>query len=100
MAKKPSEKEQRELQKALDQLTPEQAEMFVQALELTMKKRRIMLLGYLLAVLAIVIGFGWALYMYGTHEYGTFFGWVFLIPFAIAGATFILFGKIARRMKK
>jgi hypothetical protein len=84
----------------LAKLSPEQADMFLRALELTLKKRRVMLVGYIAAALAIIIGFGWALYMFGTHQRGTFIGWVFLVPFASAGALFILFGKLAARIKK
>ncbi len=86
--------------KELAKLTPEQAELFLRALELTMKKRRYMLLGYLSAVVAMIVGFVWALYMFGTREPGSFIGWVFLVPFACAGALFMLFGAISRRIRK
>lgn len=87
-----------DLEKALADLTPEQAEMFVAALELAMKKRRVMLVGNLAAALAILIGMLWALYMYGGHEPGTFIGWVFLVPFAVAGAIMVGAAKIAKRI--
>jgi len=86
------------LRESLEALTPEQADMFLRALELTMRKRRMMLFGYLGAALAMVVGTVWSLYMYGTHEPGTFIGWVFLIPFAIAGSSLYIFGKISRRL--
>jgi hypothetical protein len=86
------------LKDALEALTPEQADMFLRALELTMRKRRMMLLGYLAAAFAMVLGTVWSLYMYGTHEPGTFIGWVFLIPFAVAGSCLYIFGKLSRRV--
>lgn len=98
--KKSAEQEQAELEAALDKLSPQEAEMFVRALELTMKKRRIMMFGYLSAALLMVIGFLWAFYMYGTHDQHKFIGWVFLVPFTIAGISFIVFGRIAKGIKK
>jgi hypothetical protein len=81
-------------------LTPEQAEMFARALELTMKKRRIMILGHIGALVALLASFVAALYVWANREPGTFVGWVFLVPFALVGAMLIGFGKLAKRIKK
>jgi hypothetical protein len=87
------------LDEALAKLSPEEARLFVQALELAVRKRRVMLYGHLLAILCLIVGFLWALYMYGAHEPGTFIGWVFLVPFAGAGTSMLLFAKLAKRIK-
>jgi hypothetical protein len=87
-----------ELEEQIKNLTPEQAEMFVRALELAMKKRRLMLIGHLGAIVAMIAGGVWALYQYAAHEPGTFIGWVFLVPIAGAGAMLFGFGRLARRL--
>ena len=89
-----------EFEKALAELTPEQAELFVRALELAIKKRRILLFGYLSALFAIVVGMVWALYFFGSREPGTFVGWVFLVPILVAGFLFVGFGRLARSITK
>ena len=63
-----------------------------------MRKRRIMLVGYLTALLCVVLGLAFALIVWANHEPGTFIGWVFFVPFGLAGATLWLFGKIADRI--
>lgn len=98
--KNASDDEQAELEKQLSELSPEEAEMFARALELTLKKRRIMLIGHLAAVLAVVLGFLGALYYYGSQEGDAFIGWVFLVPVGVAGVILLLFGKLAKRVKK
>lgn len=82
----------------LEGLTPEQAQMFVAALELAMKKRRLMLIGYLAAAFAVLIGGILALTLYANREPGQFVGWVFLVPFAAAGLFLYVFGRLARRL--
>jgi uncharacterized membrane protein (DUF106 family) len=94
-----SDDERAEIEKALEQLTPEQAEMFLEVLELTMKRRRIMLAGYALALVAMLGGMMWALYTYGTREYGTFVGWVFFVPFIAVGAILWIFGRWSKSVK-
>ena len=89
----------RAIAERIEELTPEQAEMFVRILDITMKRRRLMLIGYLGALFALVFGMGWALYMYGTHEPGTFIGWVFLVPIAAAGLILWTFGRWAKRLE-
>jgi hypothetical protein len=83
----------------LKELTPEQADMFVRIIEITMKRRRVMLIGYLSALCALVTGVVWALYMYGTHERGTFIGWVFMVPLASAALLIWFFGRWSKRIE-
>lgn len=89
----------RDLEEILANLTTEEAEMFLAALELTMRKRRVQLLGYLAALLFIVVGMAWAFWMFGRRDEGEFIGWVFLIPALAAGLALVGFGKLARSLK-
>jgi len=89
-----------ELARKLQELTPEQAELFVRALHLAMKKRRILLVGYIAAAISMLLGWLWALYIYGnTREGGDFMAWLFLIPPAMAAIILVTFGRISRRVR-
>lgn len=83
--------------KAISQLTPEEAAHFVELLERAIKKRRIQLIGYLCALVALLIGMLLAIAYYGAADKGTFVGWVFFLPFIAVGAIFYLFGRWANR---
>ena len=89
-----------ELARKLEELTPEQAEIFVRALHLAMRKRRVLLAGYVVTAIALVIGWLWALYIYGkTSGSRQFMAWVFLVPPALAAIILVGFGRIARRLR-
>ncbi|HWM86685.1 MAG TPA: hypothetical protein VNO33_12625 [Kofleriaceae bacterium] len=89
-----------ELAKKLEDLTPEQAELFVRALHLAMRKRRILLVGYLATAISVVLGWLWALYIYGkTRGSGEFMAWVFLVPPALGAIVLVTFGRISRRLR-
>jgi hypothetical protein len=89
-----------ELARKLEELTPEQAEMFVRALHLAMRKRRVLIAGYLATAIAVVLGWLWALYIYGkTSGSGEFMAWVFLIPPALGAILLFMFGRISRRLR-
>ena len=88
-----------ELEARLKELSPQQIAVFVTALNQAMRKRRLMLLGYLAALASIILGLVFALLMYADHEPGTFIGWVFFVPFLLAGASLYLFGRLADRIK-
>ncbi len=85
------------LDEAIAALTPEQTEIFMRALAHTMRKRRLMLTGNLLALLIMVFGMIFAFFSYSSREPGSFAGWVFLIPFGGAGFSMWFFGKLAKR---
>lgn len=89
----------RDLEEILAGLTTEETEMFLAALELTMRKRRVQLLGYLATLLCLLVGSAWAFWMYGNREPGEFMGWAFLIPPAAAGLSLWGFGKLSRSLK-
>lgn len=90
---------QEDVEAAIRELTPEQAAMFVEMLEKSLKKRRLQLLGYISALVALLAGTVFSLYIYGTREPGEFVGWVFLVPFLCAGALLMFFGRAAKNVK-
>ncbi len=101
MAKPPSKTELGDdnLADALAKLSPEEADIFLAALELTLKRRRLLLVGYIAAVLALIGGMVTAFYLYGTREPGSFAGWVFLVPFAAVAIILMTFGRMAKSSK-
>ncbi len=88
------------MKEALDNLTEEEAEMFVEALELAVRKRNLMLVGYIVAIVGLLVGLGAAFAIYGTREPGQFVGWAFLLPPFIAGAALVIFGKWSRSLRR
>ena len=72
-----------EFARAVAELSPEEAEFFLKKLELALRKRKIMLSGYIIAMVAWVVGMVCALAYFGLAS--GFVGWVFLVPFAIVG---------------
>ena len=86
-----------ELARAVEKLSPEEAAFFLWKLELSIKKRKVQLTGYLVAMLVWLVGMLFALVYYGMSEAG-FVGWVFLVPFALVGGVLMLFGKWADRI--
>jgi hypothetical protein len=90
-----------ELVKAIGELSPEEAEFFLKKLEAALRKRKIMLSGYLVAMVAWIVGMVCALAYFGMAS--GFVGWVFLVPFAIVGVILWAFGtwaeKVARSVK-
>ena len=88
------------IEEELKKLSPEEAAVFVEMLELAMKKRRMMLLGYIIALLVLIGGTVFSLWAYATREPGTFIGWALLVPFAGVGVVFVVFAKLTKRMGK
>jgi hypothetical protein len=85
-----------ELARAVEQLDPEEAAYFLGRLERAIRKRKIQLTGYLVAMLVWVVGMMGALAYYGFAS--GFVGWVFLAPFALVGVILFAFGKWADRV--
>ena len=71
--------------------------MFIAILEKTMRKRRLMLIGNLLALLIMIIGTLAAFVVYANRDEGQFMAWVFLLPFGIGGAVLNIFGRMATK---
>jgi hypothetical protein len=90
-------KQQDVVARAIEQLSPDEAQYFLDKLEAAIRKRKIQLGGYLAAMLVWLVGMVFALFYYGAAPEGTFVGWVFIIPFAAVGLVLVLFGKWATR---
>jgi hypothetical protein len=84
------------LARELEELSPEEAAMFLALMDKALKKRRIQLAGYLLSLLSMIGGMLFALYTYGTREPGEFVGWAFLLPFVLVAAVLLIFGRWSR----
>jgi hypothetical protein len=87
-----------EIAKAISELDPKEAAFFLAKLEALMRKRKIQLTGYLVSLGAWLVAMFLALLYYGSHD--GFVGWVFLVPFALVGVIFFVFGKWAERAAK
>ena len=87
-----------ELAQAIENLSPDEAQFFLIKLEAALKKRRLQLIGYLVAMVVWLIGTVFALVYFGTHE--GFTGWVFLLPFFLVGVILLAFGRWAERVGK
>lgn len=83
--------------KAVQDLSPQEAEFFLGKLELAIRKRKLQLTGYLVALVLWLVMMMLALAYYGTHD--GFVGWVFLLPFGGAGMVITLFGRWANSIK-
>ena len=86
-----------ELRDALKGLSTEELAMYVLLVDKQLKRRRIQLIGYAVALAGFLAGMFLALYFYGNREPGEFIGWVFLIPFTAVAASLVIFGRLARR---
>jgi hypothetical protein len=85
-----------ELARAVEKLDPAQAAYFLWKLERALKKRKLQLLGYLVAMFVWLIGMVGALVYYGAAT--GFVGWVFLAPFALVGVVLWVFGLWANKI--
>jgi hypothetical protein len=81
-------KKHEDLARAIERLSSDEAAYFLHKLESAIKKRRIQITGYLIAMGAWLLSMMGALIYFGTHE--GFVIWVFVVPFALVGA--ILYG--------
>ena len=87
---------QADLETAIGQLSPDEAQYFLVKLEAALRKRKIMMSGYLVAMVAWVVGMVCALAYFGMAS--GFVGWAFLVPFAIVGLVLWVFGAWANRV--
>jgi hypothetical protein len=85
-----------ELARAVEKLSPAEAQHFLNKLEAAMRKRKVQIVGYLVAMFAWIAAMMLALVWYATHD--GFAGWVFVVPFGIVGAILYGFGKWAERV--
>jgi hypothetical protein len=87
-----------DLARAVEQLSPDEAAFFVHKLEMALRKRKLQLTGYLVAMAAWVVAMTLALVYSGMHD--GFVAWVFLVPFGVVGMILFAFGKWAERVSK
>jgi hypothetical protein len=87
-----------DLARAIEQLSPEEAAFFLDKLERALRKRKIQLTGYLVALVAWLVGMTLALAYYGTAD--GFTVWVFVVPFGIVGVILYGFGTWAERVSR
>jgi hypothetical protein len=85
-----------ELAQAIEQLNPEEAQFFLEKLERAIKKRKIQIGGYLVAMVVWLIGMMFALVYFGMSD--GFVGWVFLAPFGLVGIVLYAFGRWSERV--
>lgn len=91
-------KKHEDLARAIERLSPEDAAYFLHKLELAIKKRKIQITGYLVAMVVWLAGMIFALAYYGMHD--GFVGWIFLVPFGFVGLVLYTFGGWAERIAK
>lgn len=87
-----------ELARAIAQLSPEEAAFFLHRLEMAMRKRKIQLTGYLVALLAWLAGMTIALIYFGMNDWSS--AWAFIVPFGIVGAILYGFGTWSERVAR
>jgi hypothetical protein len=85
-----------ELEAAVKNLSQEEAQFFLSKLEAAVRKRKIQITGYLVAMFVWLGGMLFALAWYGTHD--GFVGWAFLVPFGLVGVILYAFGRYAERV--
>ncbi|MCG8420945.1 MAG: hypothetical protein MJE77_23740 [Proteobacteria bacterium] len=98
LAEKAIENADSGLAKEIEKLSPEEAAVFLQLVEKAFKKRRIQLIGYVLALFLMVGGMLSAFLIYAQREPDQFLGWVFLVPFTLVGAVLLAFGHWSRKL--
>jgi hypothetical protein len=89
---------QDELARAVAQLSPAEAAFFLHKLEMAMRKRKIQLGGYLVAMVAWLAGMVLALIYFGINGWSA--AWAFLVPFGLVGAIMYGFGTWAERVAR
>jgi len=89
-------KKHEDLARAIEQLSPDEAAFFLHKLEMAVRKRKIQLTGYLVAMAAWLIAMTLALVYAGMHS--GFVEWVFAVPFGLVGAILYGFGRWAERV--
>src|SRR5687768_319938 len=82
-----------DLARTIAKLSPDEAAFFLAKLEAVLKKRRLQLFGYLIALAVFLVGMFFALAYWGSRTDEGFVGWVFLLPFALVGVILYVFGK-------
>jgi hypothetical protein len=85
-----------DLARAIEQLSPDEAAFFLHKLEAAIRKRKLQITGYLVAMGAWLVGMTLALIYFGMNDGFTL--WVFVVPFGIVGVILYGFGTWAERV--
>ncbi len=85
-----------DLARAIKDLSADEAEFFLRKLEAAIRKRKIQITGYLVAMGVWAIGMVFALAYFGIAS--GFVGWAFLAPFGGVGLVLWAFGKWGERV--
>ena len=80
-----------------DDLPPEEQALLDQALRVGQRRRRILIAGYLVALVALLIGIPAALYVIGRAGRGDLAAPALVAPWALAGLAMWAFGRWSRR---
>jgi hypothetical protein len=91
-------KKHEDLAHYIEQLTPDQATFFMFKLEAALKKRKLQLTGYIVAMIVWLLSMVVALAYFGVMD--GFTGWVFLVPFALVGLVLYGFGRWSDKVGK
>ena len=91
-------KKHEDLARAIENLSSEEAAFFLHKLEMAIRKRKIQITGYLVAMVVWLVGMMLALAYTGMHD--GFVGWVFIAPFGLVGLVLYGFGKWANAVSQ
>ena len=80
------------------ELAAHEVELLENAIRVTVRRRRVMLAGYCLALLALIGGILFALSVYGQTDGGRF-TWVFFVPPALSGSILWTVNWVVRRIR-
>ncbi len=89
-----------EIEDGIRTMAPDQAAELVRMLEVSLRRRKIELYGYLAAAAMMLIGMVIALYVFGASDPDQFVAWIFLLPLGLAGLVMMLVGRWARGGKR
>lgn len=89
-------KKHEELARAIAELSPEEAAFFLHRVEAAFRKRKIQISGYLIAMVAWLVGMVMALLYYSLADSSAL--WAFIVPFGVVGLVLYGFGAWAERI--
>jgi hypothetical protein len=90
---------QQQVAEAIEKLTPEEAQIFLEVLEKRLQKSKIQIWGYVTAGVTLLVTMLGVLIYWGSTDTGTFIGWIMMIPFLLVGAILWGFGRWANRIE-
>jgi hypothetical protein len=96
VAPEPAPRTREEIARAIANLSDDEKAFVLYKLERALRKRKLQLTGYLVAMVVWLAGTLLVLAYIGTHD--GFLGWLFLVPFGFVGAVLYGFGRWAERV--